>query len=274
MQRELGYWLIDEDHPRVSASTLRAALKELDIQNFRARRRPKIIQSVAAKRLRYSRESRTFNWKRCTVRFSDECSVQRGSGRKTEWSFGYPDETYDHDKVIEVTTDRGKQQMVWSSIWITRGGRVGRSPLVIMERDYTSKGQGYTSQSCIKALDEGLLPYYQPGDRFLQDNARVHTSQATKKYLERHGVWVIDHPPYSPDLNPIEHLWWALKQAMHQIFPEFDTIGEAQEDWDRFCEALKEVWLSIPDSLIRQLIHSMPRRLAAVEKAQGYQTRY
>ena len=84
MQRELRYWLTEEDHPRASVSTLRAALKESDFQNFRARRRPKIIQFVAAKRLRYSRESRTFNWKRCTVRFGDECSVQRGSGTKTE----------------------------------------------------------------------------------------------------------------------------------------------------------------------------------------------
>ena len=43
MQRELEYWLTDEDYPRVSATTLRAALKEWNFQKFRARRRPKII---------------------------------------------------------------------------------------------------------------------------------------------------------------------------------------------------------------------------------------
>ena len=75
-----------------------------------------------------------------------------------------------------------------------------------MKRDYAFKGQGYTDQSYIKALDEGLLPYYQPGYQSLQDNARVHTPQVTKEYLERHGIWLIDHPPYSPDLNSIEHL--------------------------------------------------------------------
>jgi hypothetical protein len=164
--------------------------------------------------------------------------------------------------------------MVWASIWITPGGRVGRSPLVIMERDYTSKGKGYTSQSYMKALDEGLLPYYQPNDWFLQDNARIHTSKATKEYLERHGIWTVSYPPYSPDLNPIEHMWWALKRTVHTKHPELDTIGESQEDWDRFCEALKEGWLAIPDTLVRQLIHSMPRRLQAVEEARGYQTKY
>ena len=238
MLKDLGLWPTDSSHPRVSTDTLRSALQEYGLNKFRAKRRPKITAGVAAQRLRYAREGRNFNWRRCPVRFSDECSVQRGSGRDTEWSFGYPSEKFDHNKVTEVSTARGKQQIVWASIWITPGGRVGRSPLVIMERDYTSKGKGYTSQSYMKALDEGLLPYYQPNDRFLQDNARIHTSKATKEYLERHGIWTVSYPPYSPDLNPIEHMWWALKRIVHTKHPELDTIGESQEDWDRFCERL------------------------------------
>ena len=146
-------------------------------------------------------------------------------------------------------------------------------PLVIVERDETTVQRGYTSQSYIQALDEVLLPYYYPGECFMQDNARVHTSRMTE-HLERHGIWVIEHLPYSPDLNPIEHMCWALKKAIHKTYPDFSTIGEAQEDWNLFCEALKEVWLTIPDPLIRKLIYSMPRRLAAVEKAHGYQTKH
>jgi transposase len=38
------------------------------------------------------------------------------------------------------------------------------------------------------------------------DNARVHTARRTTEFLESHGIWTIDFPPYSPDLNPIEHL--------------------------------------------------------------------
>jgi transposase len=259
---------------RVSAHTLRSALQDYGLKKFRARRRPKINAATAAKRLQYAREGQNFNWQRTLVRFGDECSVRRGSGADTEWSFGYPDEKFDHNKVTEVETACGKQQMVWGSIWITPGGRVGRSPLVIMERDYTSPGHGYTSWSYTNALEEGLLPYYQPGDRFLQDNARVHTSVETKGYLERHGIWCLNYPPWSPDLNPIEHMWWALKRIVHQRCPELDTIGESQEDWDRFCKALKEGWQLIPDTLVRQLIHSMPRRLQACINAHGYQTKY
>jgi hypothetical protein len=69
-------------------------------------------------------------------------------------------------------------------------------------------------------------------------------------------------------------MWWALKRIVHQRYPELDTIGESQEDWDRFCKALKEGWQLIPDTLVRQLIYSMPRRLQACIDAHGYQTKY
>ena len=51
--------------------------------------------------------------------------------------------------------------MVWGMVW-----RGDRFPLVIMERDPDSKYNGYTSNSYIWALEEGLFPYYRPGYLF------------------------------------------------------------------------------------------------------------
>jgi tRNA A37 threonylcarbamoyladenosine biosynthesis protein TsaE len=57
-----------------------------------------------------------------------------------------------------------------------------------------------------QALEGGLFPIYEPGDTFQQDNARIHTSYSTQEFLEENGIWIIEWPPYSPDINPIEHL--------------------------------------------------------------------
>jgi transposase len=143
-----------------------------------------------------------------------------------------------------------------------------------MERDSTAANNGYTTSSYIQALEEGLMPYYKPLDIFVQDNARIHTSYRAKEWLMDHGIWVAEWPPYSPDLNPIEHLWWALKKIMYKDYPQFNNFSTAQEHWEEFCEALKASWLKIPSLLIKKLILSMPRRLDACRRARGRQTKY
>ena len=206
--------------------------------------------------------------------FSDECSVQRGSGKAAEWCFRYPYEKYNPDMITEKEKGKIMSQMVWGAIWLTRNGRVRRSELVIMKRHFASKKHGYSGDSYIQTLEEGLLPHYKPGQIFVQDNAPIHNCKKSKEFFESHGIWVMDWPPYSPDLNPIEHLWWALKKKVHELHPELVTMGDAESDWEALCEALKEARGELPDDLIRKLIHSMPQRLEAVRVAKGRQTKY
>ena len=40
----------------------------------------------------------------------------------------------------------------------------------------------------------------------------LHKAYNVMDWLERHSIEVVDHPPYSPDLNPIEPLWVELKK--------------------------------------------------------------
>jgi transposase len=157
---------------------------------------------------------------------------------------------------------------------LIKRGRPRRSKLVIMDRDFEAKKHSYSAASYIKTLEEGLLPYYKLGDIFQQDNAPIHTAHALREWLESHGIWTMDWPPYSPDLNPIKHMWWALKKIVHKLHPELINIGRSEADLKLLCKALKEAWRKIPNSLIKKLILSMPRRLAVVRKARGYQTKY
>ena len=68
----------------------------------------------------------------------------------------------------------------------------------------------------------------------IQDGARYHTSKAMTQFFEAHAdrLTIEQLPAYSPDFNPIEHLWKKVKQeATHlKYFPEFTDF---QQEVDR-----------------------------------------
>ena len=164
--------------------------------------------------------------------------------------------------------------MVWGCIWLDGRGKARRSELVIMERDPDSPRNGYSAKSYINALELGLLPHYRPGHIFQQDNASVHVASESKDWLESHGIHVMDWPALSPDLNPIEHMWWALKWKLYELYPNISNMGNSDNDREFLRQALKELWRQIPDALIYRLISSMPRRLQALRKAGFRHTKY
>lgn len=54
-------------------------------------------------------------------------------------------------------------------------------------------------------LRECLLPRLQPGDVIVIDNASFHRSQYIEDVVAQAGCELWYLPPYSPDLNAIEH---------------------------------------------------------------------
>jgi len=69
----------------------------------------------------------------------------------------------------------------------------------------------------------------------LHDNARPHTATATVSNIEELRFESIPHPPYSPDLAPLEfHVFGPLKDALSGTqFRDDDEVRSVVHEWLR-----------------------------------------
>ena len=97
----------------------------------------------------------------------------------------------------------------------------------------------------------------------MQDEVSFHSVRSTVQDLLERGVICIKWPAYSPDLNPIEHVWNKMK----------DWIQDRYEDTLHLYPALREaitaVWEAIEEDYFEELLSTMHDRCRAVIDAHG-----
>jgi len=88
--------------------------------------------------------------------------------------------------------------------------------------------QGYCNTEVILTwVKNEFLPALKAGMTVVWDNATFHKSPQIEALIEGIGCKLIFLPPYSPDLNPIEQYWSALKARLRRLRKNGMTIAEA-----------------------------------------------
>lgn len=112
----------------------------------------------------------------------------------------------------------------------------------------------------------------------MQDNAPIHKARKVYEWLREVWYTVLLWPPYSPDLNSIKHLWFYLKELVHEIHPELLIMGgSAGTRKVALKEAIIEAIEQLPGRrpyLIPALCESFRDRLLAVKLAHRGPTKY
>ena len=146
--------------------------------------------------------------------------------------------------------------MFWGSYSVLHG----KGPVIFWEKDWgTITGEKY-AERVVPLVDAWFRLH--PGQTFMHDNASPHTAQVTRNELAARGISVYTHPPYSPDLNPIENAWNWMKDYIAVNYP-------AKMPYNQLREAVNTAWEAIPEEFLRERVESMPVRQQAVIDANG-----
>jgi transposase len=246
----------------VSTSTIRRTLKKEGYIAVSKKKKAFLSARHRKARLDFARTYSGWtveDWKR--VVFSDETKINRICSDGKQYCYKKKGSAISEKQVNGTLKFGGGSIMIWSCL--TAQG-VGYETLIegCMDSDL------YIHILATDFLD--TLEFYGMDRQeiiFQHDNDPKHTSKKTKKWLQDENLSVLQWPAQSPDLNPIENLWYQVKSELAKLNP---PPTSSKDLWEKF--SLK--WREITPERCEKLISSMPRRIQAVLKTKGGYTKY
>jgi transposase len=145
---------------------------------------------------------------------------------KTSQNLVYIDESgFAHDMPrTHGYSDRGKRCYGvhdWGAKGRTNaiGALIGRALLTVMLLSGTVNTETFTSW-----IQADLLPKLSPQSIIVMDNATFHKGKEMQLSITNAGHTLLYLPPYSPDLNPIEHKWAESKHTRRKLACSIDEL--------------------------------------------------
>lgn len=190
-------------------------------------------------------------WKQ--VLWSDESKFELFGRKQRARVWTKPGEKLADKNVQKTMKHGGGSIMMWGCFAWSGVGNLEKIDGIMTADSYISILKRNLKESARKV---GLGKKY----IFQQDNDPKHTAHKTTAYFRASRIKVLEWPPQSPDLNPIENLWSILDQNVDK--------GDVTNR-DSLFQSLVKAWTNINPQHIKNLVESMPRRLQAVIEAKG-----
>jgi DDE superfamily endonuclease/Transposase len=224
----------------LSYYAIRYALRKAGFFRRTARRKPPISEQNRQKRLQFALEHLNWTLEQWTqILWSDETWVTAGRHTRT-WVTRRKGEEWDPTCIVE----REQRKNGWMFWGCYNGDQKG--PSIFWEKKWGSiNSESYCERIRMNAQKENPQKLF-----FMQDNAKAHYAAVTRQELQERQIQVIEWPPFSPDLNPIETVWNKMKDYIQEHFGE--KLG-----YPALRLAVKEAWEAIEPSFLAELLAQM-----------------
>uniref|UniRef100_A0A8C7TU33 Transposase Tc1-like domain-containing protein n=1 Tax=Oncorhynchus mykiss TaxID=8022 RepID=A0A8C7TU33_ONCMY len=243
----------------VSKKTVSNTLHRHGLKSCSARKVPLLKPAHVQARLKFANDhldDPEEEWEK--VMWSDETKIELFGLNSTRRVWRKKKDKYNPKNTIPTVKHGGGNIILWGCFSAKGTGRLRRI-------EGRMDGAMYR-----KILANNLLPSVRAlkmgrGWVFQHDNDPKHTARATKEWLRKKHLKVLEWPSQSPDLNPIEHLWKELKVRIAQRQPR------NLKDLEKVC---MEEWAKIPAAVCANLAKNYRKRMISVIANKGFCTKY